>query len=296
MADLSETFADQILGFTLPERSARGRVVRLDALSDAVLAPHDYPAPIKHLLAEALVLGALMGGLLKGDGAQMTMQAQTKTGPVRLLVCDYREGEMRGYADFDSGALDKLGANPALSALFGEGYLAITFETAAAQRYQGIVPLEGETLAQACEAYFVQSEQIPTLLRVAIKSSDEGCTTGGLLVQHLADGEEGRERLHVRLDHPDWAHVSAIAGTISHEELLTKDLSMETLVWRLFHEEEQVRIQPGAQLSRGCRCTYEHYETLIKRFPKDEREAMRNENGTIVVDCAFCSREFPLSI
>lgn len=296
MADQTETFTDQLLGFTLPDRNARGRAVRLDALTDTVLAAHDYPAPIKHLLAEALVLGALMGGLLKGDGAQMTMQAQTKGGPVRLLVCDYREGEMRGYADFDADALAQLGANPALSALFGDGYLAITFETATAQRYQGIVPLEGETLAQACESYFVQSEQIPTLLSVAIRSGDDGCIAGGFLVQHLADGEEGRERLHVRLDHPDWEHISAIAGTMSHNELVDTQLSMEALVWRLFHEETQVLIQPGVQLSRGCRCTPEHYETLIKRFPEDERDAMRNETGTIVVDCAFCSREFPLDI
>lgn len=296
MADQTETFADQLLGFTLPDRNARGRVVRLDALSDAVLAAHDYPAPIKHLLAEALVLGALMGGLLKGEGAQMTMQAQTKGGPVKLLVCDYREGEMRGYADFDAAALETLGANPVLSALFGEGYLAITFETASAQRYQGIVPLEGETLAQACEAYFVQSEQVPTLLGVAIQSGDNGCVAGGFLLQHLADGEEGRERLHVRLDHPDWEHVSAIAGTMSHEELVDKELSMETLIWRLFHEEDQVRIQPGAALSRGCRCTAEHYETLIKRFPESERDDMRNDSGAIVVDCAFCSREFLLAI
>ena len=296
MADQTETFTDQLLGFTLPDRNARGRAVRLDALTDTVLAAHDYPAPIKHLLAEALVLGALMGGLLKGDGAQLTMQAQTKGGPVRLLVCDYREGEMRGYADFDADALAQLGANPALSALFGDGYLAITFETATAQRYQGIVPLEGETLAQACESYFVQSEQIPTLLSVAIRSGDDGCIAGGFLVQHLADGEEGRERLHVRLDHPDWEHISAIAGTMSHNELVDTQLSMEALVWRLFHEETQVLIQPGVQLSRGCRCTPEHYETLIKRFPEDERDAMRNETGTIVVDCAFCSREFPLDI
>ncbi|MEP2735042.1 MAG: Hsp33 family molecular chaperone HslO [Erythrobacter sp.] len=296
MAEQTETFADQLLGFTLPDRSARGRVVRLDALVDAVLAAHDYPAPIKHLLAEALVLGALMGGLLKGDGAQMTMQAQTKGGAVRLLVCDYRDGEMRGYADFDEDALGELGANPSLSALFGDGYLAITFETEKAQRYQGIVPLEGETLAQACESYFVQSEQLPTLLSVAIRSGDKGCIAGGFLVQHLADGEEGRERLHVRLDHPDWEHISAIAGTISHEELVDKELSMEALVWRLFHEEAQVLVQPGAQLSRGCRCTPEHYEKLIKRFPADEQDAMRNEMGAIVVDCAFCSREFSLDI
>ncbi|MEO0462308.1 MAG: Hsp33 family molecular chaperone HslO [Pseudomonadota bacterium] len=299
METSAETFADALLGFTLPGRSARGRIVRLDGVVDEVLSAHDYPAPITHLLGEALVLAALMGGLLKGEGAQMTMQAQTQKGVVSLLVCDFRGGVMRGYADFDDAALQGLGANPSLSALFGEGYLAITFEmdsgTGAMERYQGIVPLEGDTLAEACESYFTQSEQVPTMIRVASRAGGDGRIAAGLLVQHLADGEEGRERLHVRMDHPDWEHVSVLSSTISHEELLDSDLSMEALVWRLFHEEDEVRIQPGGALSRGCRCSVEYYESVIARFPKDEQNAMRNDDGIIKVDCAFCSRIFALS-
>lgn len=294
-----ETFADSILGYTLPARNARGRVVRLDRVLDAVMESHDYPTPITHLLGEALVLGALMGGLLKGEGAQMTMQAQTQDGVVRLLVCDFRGGEMRGYADFDSDALAELGANPTLNALFGTGYLAITFETdggtGMVERYQGIVPLEGDTLAQACETYFTQSEQIPTMIRVASRAGSDGRTAAGLLVQHLADGEEGRERLHVRMDHPDWEHVATLSSTISHDELLDPALSMEAIVWRLFHEEDEIRIQTGANLSRGCRCSPAYYEEIIARFPQDEQEAMRDENGVISVDCAFCSRTFALA-
>ena len=102
MADMTETFSDQIMGFTLPGRNARGRAVRLEGVLDEVLSAHDYPAPITHLLSEALVLGALMGGLLKGEQAQMTMQAQTQGGTISLLVCDYRDGAVRGYADFDA--------------------------------------------------------------------------------------------------------------------------------------------------------------------------------------------------
>ena len=255
----------------------------------------NYPAPVKHLLSEALVLGGLMGGLLKGETGQLTMQAQTKSGPVQLLVCDYRTGEMRGYAEFDAAAIDALGANPALSALFGEGYLGITFETGADKRYQGIVPLEGDTLAQACENYFMQSEQVPTLIRFASRAAGAGGVAAGLLVQHLADGEEGRERLHVRQDHPDWEHVATLAGTLSHEELLDSALSMEALVWRLFHEEDQILIQPGAQLSRGCRCSADYYDQVIARFPAEEQNAMRDESGVIRVDCAFCSKQFALA-
>ncbi|MCR9179921.1 MAG: Hsp33 family molecular chaperone HslO [Erythrobacteraceae bacterium] len=296
MADINETFADRLMGLTLPGRSARGRVVRLENVLEEVLSAHDYPAPIAHLLGEALVLGALMGGLLKGEQAQMTMQAQTSGGIVSLLVCDYRAGAVRGYADFDGERLASLGANPSLKALFGEGYLAITFETEGRQRYQGIVPLEGDCLAEACETYFSQSEQIPTLIRVASRAGAKGHAAAGLLVQHLADGEEGRERLHVRMDHPDWEHVAIMAGSISHEELLDPALSLEAIAWRLFHEEDEVRVQAGAVLTRGCRCSAEHYTSIIGRFPPDEQQAMRNPDGIIVVDCAFCSRLFELAV
>lgn len=296
MAEMNETFADRLMGLTLPGRSARGRVVRLENVLEQVLSAHDYPAPITHLLGEALVLGALMGGLLKGEQAQMTMQAQTSGGIVSLLVCDYRAGAVRGYADFDAERLASLGANPPLKALFGEGYLAITFETEGRQRYQGIVPLEGDSLAEVCESYFSQSEQIPTLIRVASRAGAKGHAAAGLLVQHLADGEEGRERLHVRMDHPDWEHVAIMAGSISHDELLDPALSLEAIVWRLFHEEDEVRVQTGAELSRGCRCSAEHYASIIARFPPDEQQAMRNPDGMIVVDCAFCSRLFELAV
>lgn len=293
---LPEIFAGQVLGFMIPSQHARGRAVRLDAVLDEILSAHDYPPPIKHLLAEALVLIALIGSLLKDEGAQVTMQAQTEAGPVSLLACDYKDGDLRGYVDFDADRLTELGANPSLHALFGKGYLALTFDLPGERgRYQGIVPLEGDSLADACQSYFIQSEQVPTLIRVAIASGTDGCTAAGLLVQHLPDGEEGRERLHVRLDHPEWEHVAVMAGSIKHEELLDPALSMDAIVWRLFHEEDEVRVTRGPMLARGCRCTPEHYEKLLSRFPESDRQEMRNEDGIILVDCAFCSRSFPIA-
>lgn len=295
--DTAETYSGRVLGFTIPSRNARGRAVRLDDVLDQILSAHDYPAPVTHLLAEALVLVTLIGSLIKDDGSQLTMQAQTQAGPVRLLVCDYKGGEMRGYVDFDEAKLAELGANPSLFALFGTGFLALTFDMARGRgRYQGIVPLEGESLAQACESYFLQSEQTPTLIRVAVSSGEDGCRAAGLLVQHLAEGEEGRERLHVRLDHPEWEHVATMAGSTRHEELLDPRLSLDALVWRLFHEEEEVRVIGGASVTRGCRCSVEHYERVVGRFPEEDREAMRNEEGVIVAECAFCSRLFPLNV
>lgn len=275
--------------------------MRIDRVLDEILSAHDYPPAITHLLAEALVLTALIGGLLKdndnpGVGGQLTMQAQTEGGVVRLIVCDWRGGELRGYVDFDHERLAALGANPSLYALFGKGYLAMTFDLPSTQggRYQGIVPLEGESLAEACEQYFSQSEQVPTLIRVAVKSGGGNAVAAGLLVQHLADGEVGRERLHVRMDHPEWEHVAILAGSIRHDELLDPKLSMEAIVWRLFHEEDEVRVQPGIAVSRGCRCSAEHYSTILANFPEEERAEMRNDEGVILVDCAFCSREFPI--
>jgi molecular chaperone Hsp33 len=262
---------------------------------DRILAAHDYPPAIRHLLAEALVLTALMGGLLKREGSQLTVQAQTDDGIVSLLVCDYRDGELRGYVKHDPERLAALGTNPPLADLFGDGQLGITFDLpATAQRYQGVVPLEGDSLAEAVETYFAQSEQVPTLIRTAVKAGRNRCLAGGLLVQHLADGEEGRERLHSRLDHPEWEHVAILAHSVRPEELVDSELPLEALVWRLFHEEREVRVQPQTELSRGCRCSVVHFEEVLARFPKEDRREMRDEHGIIRVDCAFCSREFPI--
>ena len=296
MTDKIETFADRTLAFTIPSRDTRGRIVRLDNSLAEILAAHDYPSTVKHLLAEALVLVTLMGSLLKDAGSQVTMQAQTEAGAVKLLVCDYREGKLRGYVDFDTEKLAELGANPSLFALFGKGYLAITFDlTQGKGRYQGIVPLEGETLAEACETYFFQSEQVPTLIRTAVRSSGDSCHAAGMLIQHLPDGEEGRERLHARLDHPEWEHVAILGGSLKYEELLDNSLSLEAIVWRLFHEENEVRIQTGEVVSKGCRCSVQHYQEVLGKFPEEDRAEMRNSKGEIVVDCSFCSREFTIA-
>ena len=290
-----EITTDQVLGFTIPAQHARGRLVRLDSVLDAILSAHDYPPPIARLLAEALVLTALAGALLKDDGSQATMQAQTEDGPINLLVCDFRSDELRGYIDFDADRLSDLGPEPTLEQLFGKGYLAVTFDLANGNgRYQGIVPLEGVSLAEAVQGYFTQSEQVPTLMRVAI-AVDEGTTrAAGMLVQHLPEGEEGRERLHTRFDHPEWEHVAALAGSLRSDELLDPDLSLDAIVWRLFHDEDEVRIFAGPPLARGCRCSVTHYEEVIGRFPEEDRAEMRNDAGEIVVDCAFCSRSFAI--
>ncbi|MEZ5743750.1 MAG: Hsp33 family molecular chaperone HslO [Sphingomonadaceae bacterium] len=288
---------DRTLTFTVPPRHARGRVVRLGPVLGEILAAHDYAPPVKHLLAEALMLTAMLGSLAKEDGSQLTLQAQAKGGVVSLLVCDYRDGDLRGYAEYDAERLAEIGANPSLPALFGEGYLAITYDMPVTDgRYQGIVPLEGESLSAACEEYFGRSEQVPTLIRAAVRSSASEVIAGGLLVQHFPEGEEGQARLHVKDEHPEWEHVSVMAGSTRYDELVDPSLELEQLVWRLFHEEDEVRVDWGRPLARGCRCTGEHYADVLGRFPEAERAEMRDESGNIVVDCAFCSKKFSIAI
>ena len=288
---------DVSLGVTVPARAARGRAVRLGESIDVILANHSYPPLIEKLLAEALVLTALLGSLLKDAGGQMTLQAQTENGIVDLLVCDYKGGELRGYVRHDSERLAEAGPNPSLFALFGKGYLAITFDQPATkERYQGIVPLEGESLGQAAESYFTQSEQIPSIVRLTAAKGEAGWTAGGILFQHLPEGEEGRERLHTRLDHPDWPHVAVLAGSVKDEELLDRALPLDELVWRLFHEEEEVRVLPPVALAKGCRCDPDYVRSVIARFPVEERAAMVGEDGFIRVDCAFCATDFPISL
>ena len=286
---------DEAVGFTIPARSARGRIVRLGPVLDEVLSAHDYPAPVARILSEALTMTALLGAMLKDAGGQLTLQAQTESGIVDLLVCDYRGGELRGYVRFDPDRLAAFNSVPTLQALFGKGYLAITFDQAVTgERYQGIVPLEGSNLAEAAQSFFSQSEQIPSLVRLAV--NDTGHVAGGILVQHLPEGEEGRERLHTRLDHPEWEHVRILAETVKANELFDQELPLDTLLWRLFHEEEEIRVLSAITLSKGCRCNFEHIRSVISRFHPEERAEMVDQDGFISVDCEFCSRLFPISL
>jgi len=238
----------------------------------------------------------MLGALLKDEGSQLTLQAQTESGVINLLACDYKDGALRGYIDFDRERLAALPVEPSLMALFGKGYLAITFDQPATQgRNQGIVPLEGASLAEAVQNYFFQSEQIPTLIRVAIDGSADQISAGGILVQHLPPGEEGRERLHAQLDHPEWEHVAIMAGTVTPAELTDTTLPLEDILWRLFSESDEVRVLSGKPCVKGCRCNEVHIRDVIARFPKEDKDDMVDDEGNIAIDCAFCSKTFLIS-
>lgn len=289
---------DRAIGFTLPDRHARGRIARLGPVLDEILSAHAYPPPIERLLAEALTLTALLGATLKDAGGQLTLQAQQQGGIVSLMVCDYKGGELRGYVQFDAERLAQLGEDPSLFALFNQGYLAVTFDQATTgERYQGIVPLDGASLGEAAQAYFMQSEQIPSLVTLGSRRGPDGrLVAGGLFLQHLPEGEEGRERLHVRDDHPEWEHVEALATTMGQDELADSSIPLENLVWRLFNEEREVRTLMGVDLTRGCRCNADYIGSVLAKFPAEERAEMADDAGLITVDCAFCARKFPVSL
>jgi molecular chaperone Hsp33 len=288
---------DVAIGVTIPARDARGRATRIGPVLDEILANHNYPPVVERLLAEALTLTALLGTLLKDPQGQMTLQAQTENGAIDLLVCDYLGGELRGYVRHDPERLADAGPSPSLFALFGKGYLAITFDQPVSnERYQGIVPLEGDSLAHAAQSYFAQSEQIPSLVRLAAEKRGGQWLAGGILFQHLPEGEEGRERIHTQLDHPDWPHVAILAGSVKEEELVNPDLPLDDLIWRLFHEEAEVRTYTPVHLRKGCRCDPDYVRSVIARFPEEEREAMVGPDGFITVDCAFCSQSFPIAL
>ena len=291
---------DRILGFTIPGRAARGRVVRLDSTLNEILAAHAYPEPVARIVAETLVLTALLGALFREDEGQLTVQAKGEGGLLKLLVADWRQGELRGYASQDLDRrfppLDE-GVSASLEALLGQGYLAITLDqTASAERYQGIVELGRDTLEAAAEGYFANSEQLPTLVRLAARQGVDGrWIAGGLIVQHLPRAEDGAARLHVDAGLEHWAHVETLAATIQPDELTDADLSLEGLLWRLFNEDE-VRVLPEIAISRGCRCSEAHILNVLGQFPEEERAEMRNADGVIAVDCEFCSRQFLLEI
>ena len=288
---------DVALGVTVPSRHARGRAARIGPVLDSILANHGYPPIIEQLLAEALILTALLGSLLKDPTGQLTIQAQTENGIVDLLVCDYMGGELRGYVRHDAERLAEAGPHPTLFSLFGKGYLAITFDQPATdERYQGIVPLEGEGLAEAAQSYFSQSEQIPSIVRLAARKDQQGWIAGGLMFQHLPEGEEGRDRLHTRLDHPEWPHVATMVGSVKNDELTDRNLPLDDLIWRLLHEEDEVRTLDPVLLSKGCRCSPDYIASVIARFPPEERAEMVGDDGMIRVDCAFCATSFPIAI
>jgi molecular chaperone Hsp33 len=292
---------DRVTPFAVEALDLRGRLVRLGPTVDAVLKHYDYPPKAARLLGEAMALAALLGSILESHGR---FQLQTRgDGPVDMLVVDYdAPGKLRGFARVDAARLEEV-SNPEPAALLGRGHLALTIEREEdAARYQGVVPLEGESLAEAAHAYFRQSEQIPSFVRLAVGEvvtpQGRSWRAGGLLLQYLPAAGARMRDLDPG-DAPDgggpaeeeddaWTEGQALAGTIEDHELVDPSLSGERLLFRLFHE-RGVKVFNERPLEEFCRCSTERIERLLKSFTPQERADMVGDDGRIGVTCEFCA-------
>ncbi len=310
--DRPESGDDVVLPFTLDNLDSRGRVVRLGESIDAILNRHNYPAPVARLLGEAVALAALIGSSLKFEG-KFILQTQTD-GPVNLLVVDFNAPDgLRGYARFDHDALVKAAERGETKPgqLLGKGHLAMTVDQGAhMDRYQGIVALEGGSLEDVAHTYFQQSEQIPTLVRLAVaehtrKGGKPHWRAGGVLVQHLpphgqsvmpdlpGDGDfDNPATADPDFKESDkWAETKAHLSTVGDDELADPDLSAERLLFRLYHE-TGVRVFPAMPLEERCTCSAERIEAMLRdNFTPEEREDMVID-GEIEVVCEFCSADY----
>jgi molecular chaperone Hsp33 len=280
------TADDLLRPFQLERSALRGRLVRLGDALDRILTRHDYPEPVGQLLGELLVLAAALAGGLRFKG---TFSLQAKgSGPVSLLLADYtHDGALRGYARFDPERID---AGSGIAALLGDGRLALTVDQGdAGAAYQSIVELTGASLTECMQTYFRQSEQLKTGLKIAVGRVAENGTWrwrgGGLMVQRLADQPVDDEHQE------DWHRTMLLLGTATDAELLDPGLPADALLYRLFHE-EGVRVFAPQDLRFGCRCTRERVEKLLRSFPDDEVEEMRQDDGLLVVTCQFCNAGF----
>ena len=287
---------DLILPFQAEQADVLGRLVKLGPVVNTILSRHDYPEPVSRLLGEAVALTALLGATLKFEG-KFILQASTE-GPVDLLVADYQvPGGLRGYARFSDERITTLAPD---EALLGQGHLAMTIDRGAdTERYQGVVPLEGESLTEAADTYFRQSEQLPTFIRLAVarhyRGGESGARSwgwraGGLLVQKLTR-EGGRGGAPgAAFEEEDWTRAKLLAETVEDHELLDPTLPPDRLLYRLFHE-EQVRAYRAVPLKSYCGCSRGRVEDLLKRFSAEELAEMVVD-GEVWVTCEFCNTRY----
>lgn len=305
---------DRALPYSVEALDVRGRVVTLGEALDRILSRHAYPQPVSKLLGEAVVLTALLALAMKGDKGRFILQTQT-SGPVSMLVVDVRlPGTIRATAGFDAEAVEALGAHPSDGALLGEGSLAMTVEQGhAAHRYQGFTPLEGQSLEEAAHRYFEQSEQIPTIVRLAVAEmidrDDDGTArhrwrAGGLLAQFLPESEErvrrrdlpggdvpeGTDEVAPHKEDDAWVEARSLVETIEDHELTDPAISAERLLVRLFHERDP-RVFETVPLAEDCTCSRGRIEGVLRQMSGDEIEASV-EDGQIRVTCEFCGKHY----
>ncbi|MCY1708175.1 Hsp33 family molecular chaperone [Pannonibacter sp. SL95] len=311
---LTAAGSDAVRPFTVEGLDVRGRAVALGPMLNQILDRHDYPAPVARLLGEAIVLTALLGTALKFDG-RFTLQTQSD-GPVSMLVVDFSAPDaIRAYARYEAEAFGpgKIGESADPATLLGRGHLAMTIDQGKhMQRYQGMVELDGVSLEEVARRYFTRSEQIPTEVRLAVgrlftrregQAPGEAWTAGGILVQFLPDAPERMKQadLHAgdmpegteahAVDEDDaWMEAKSLVTTVRDDELTDPEITVERLLFRLFHE-RGVRMFDAQPILDRCRCSRDKIEAILVNFSPEEKAEM-NENGKIVVTCEFCSTRY----
>ncbi len=299
-----------ITPFFLPDRPVRGRLIRLGPLADALLSRHDNPDAVTRLAGEALALVAGLASALKFRGS-FSLQAKGD-GPVSMLLADCTDaGALRFYAHTDAdriNALRSADSQPNAATLLGGGYLAFTVDQGGeSERHQGIVAIEGETLAAMAQHYFETSEQHDCAVRLACRKTGAGWRAAALVLERIAHGggiaqedeareDEAREdeaREDEAQDGPaaeSWRTALTLAATLGDDELLDDALPAEELLYRLFHSEGVAADRPRA-LAYGCRCSRARLAGILEGFPVDDLDHMMVD-GDIVMTCEFCNLDF----
>ena len=305
---------DTVLPFQLDRSDMRGRVARLDGVLSGVLKQHAYPPTVEALVAEMTLLTALIGQTVKLRW-KLSLQVQSK-GAVRMIATDYygpeKEGEaarIRAYASFDA---DKLNEGSPINQI-GEGYFAILIDQGeGTQPYQGITPLSGTSLCESAEAYFAQSEQLPTKFtlsygKVTEPGVPEHWRAGGIMLQHLPEaspfvtsgGGSGEAGLLAAADlvsgksEENWRRVNFHLDTVEELELIGPKITPTTLLTRLFHEESP-RVFSPQPVEFGCSCSKEKVRQSLSIYSAKDIEKMTTEDGTVTADCQFCGAHYVL--
>jgi len=294
------------LPFRIEGQNVNGRAVKLNSLASDVLLRHDYPEAVSRLLGEAFVLASMLGTMLKFDG-RFILQLQGN-GPISMLMADYTPeenglGGLRGFAQFDEAALATAlkAGKPPMALLGDKAHMAFTVDQGAdMERYQGIVPLEGDTLADAALGYFERSEQIGTALKLAaapllLPGGKTEWRAGGIVVQQMAatggvvDIETPPEGDPERVD-DDWNRLEILLQTTEDSELLDSDVSGEALAFRLFHE-DGVRVFEPRAMTFACPCTRQRVLNMLAGLSENDRTEMQAQDN-VEVRCEFCNENY----
>ncbi len=282
-----------VLPFFLPRRPVRGRLVRLGPLADALLTRHENHPVVTKLVGQALALAAGLSTALKFRGS-FSLQAKGD-GPITMLLADCTDaGELRGHALTNATKLDALLAQdplPSAEALLGKGFLAFTVDQGGEQnRHQGIVSIEGGSLAEMALHYFETSEQLVCQVRLACEQTSAGWRSAALILEKVA-GAGGIDPALTDAEQDDsWHTATTLAATLTEGELLDDDLQADRLLYRLFHT-EGVAADRARALSFGCRCSRARLASILEGFPADDLDHMAIEND-IVMTCEFCNYDF----